>query len=164
MTKPVRQKPASLKPFQITILTEGNTNQNPLNRPGRRPTFVFGYGLFSQAILQDTELLCTGTVKDTSFVYDDSGRAVGVSYPAFFKPDSLRASYIAQTDQITVNSPIVRAEGDEAWLLYQMEPGKPICFLLKNRRKLGVALSFCPADSAYGQAGLSLSFRLHQPD
>jgi hypothetical protein len=87
---------------------------------------------FSQAILQDTELLCTGTVKDASFVYDDSGRAVGVSYQLSLSQIHYAQDYIAQTDQITVNSPIVRAEGDEAWLLYQMEPGKTYLLPLKK--------------------------------
>ena len=31
-----------------------------------------------------------------------------------------------------MNSPIVRAEGDEAWLLYQMEPGKTYLLPLKK--------------------------------
>ncbi len=87
---------------------------------------------FSQAILQDTELLCTGTVKDASFVYDDSGRAVGVSYQLSLSQIHYAQDYIAQTDQITVNSPIVRVEGDEAWLLYQMEPGKTYLLPLKK--------------------------------
>lgn len=114
--------------------TEGGVIQTKirLTVPEEALTLSSDTAYFSQAILQDTELLCTGTVKEASFVYDDSGRAVGVSYQLSLSQIHYAQDYIAQADQITVNSPIVRAEGDEAWLLYQMEPEKTYLLPLKK--------------------------------
>lgn len=88
---------------------------------------------FSQAILRDTELLCTGTVENASLEYDSQGRAVRVAYQLSLNQIHFAQDYFDQSDQITVKSPIVKAEGDEAWLLYQMEPEKTYLLPLKKQ-------------------------------
>lgn len=93
----------------------------------------FDSAYFSQAILSDTELLCTGTVEDASLEYDSQGRAVRVAYQLSLKQIHFAQDYLTKTDQITVKSPIVKAEGDEAWLLYQMEPQKTYLLPLKKQ-------------------------------
>lgn len=88
---------------------------------------------FSQAILRDTELLCTCTVENASLEYDSQGRAVRVAYQLSLNQIHFAQDYFDQSDQITVKSPIVKAEGDEAWLLYQMEPEKTYLLPLKKQ-------------------------------
>ena len=90
---------------------------------------------FSQEILFDAELVCTATVEDASLEYDTQGRANRVVYQLVLDQIHDAQDYIAKASQITVKSPIVRAEGDEAWVLYQMQAGKTYLLPLKKQKE-----------------------------
>lgn len=88
---------------------------------------------FSQAVLADTELVCAGRIEDVSLEYDQQGRAVKVCYQFAVDQVYYAQDYFTGTEKITVKSPIVQAEGDEAYLLYQMRKGKMYLLPLKKQ-------------------------------
>lgn len=90
---------------------------------------------FSQAILSDSELVCTATIEDVSLEYDAQGRANRVVYQLVLDQVHAAQDYLTATSQITVKSPIIRAEGDEAWILYQMQAGKTYLLPLKKQEE-----------------------------
>ena len=90
---------------------------------------------FSQAILFDAELVCTATVGDVSLEYDAQSRANRVVYQLVLDQIHDAQDYITKGSQITVKSPIIRAEGDEAWVLYQMQAGKTYLLPLKKQEE-----------------------------
>lgn len=78
---------------------------------------------FSEAILKDAELLCGGTVTKVSLEEDVSGRANKVVYEMTLDQVYYAEDYTAGMEQITVKSPIVKTDGDEVYILYQLQPG-----------------------------------------
>jgi hypothetical protein len=78
---------------------------------------------FSEDILRDTQLLCGGTVTNVSFEQDQSGKAVKVVYEMTLDQVYFSEDYITGTETITVKSPIVRTDGDEVYILYQLQAG-----------------------------------------
>lgn len=88
---------------------------------------------FSQAVLADTELVCAGKIDDVSLEYDQQGRAVKVCYQFAVDQVYYAQDYFTGTENITVKSPIIQAEGDEAYLLYQMRKGKMYLLPLKKQ-------------------------------
>lgn len=67
---------------------------------------------FSEAVLGDTELLCSGTVEEVSLNYDGEGRAVQVVYRLDLQTIYYAQDYISSQESITVTSPLVAAEGE----------------------------------------------------
>ncbi len=86
---------------------------------------------FSEAILKDAQLLCGGTVTKVSFEKDSSGKAVKVVYEMTLDQVYYAEDYTAGMETITVKSPIIKTDGDEVYILYQLQPGGvyllPLC-------------------------------------
>lgn len=78
---------------------------------------------FSEDILRDTQLLCGGTVTKVSFEQDSSGKAVKVVYEMTLDRVYFSEDYTTGMETITVKSPIVRTDGDEVYILYQLQMG-----------------------------------------
>jgi len=78
---------------------------------------------FSEAVLSDTELLCRGTVTSAALEEDDTGKAVKVVYEMTLDQVYYSEDYTTGMDHITVKSPIVKADGDEVYILYQLQQG-----------------------------------------
>lgn len=78
---------------------------------------------FSEGILKDTQLLCGGTVASVALEEDDSGRTAKVVYEIVLNQVYFSEDYTAGMDKIVVKSPIIRTGGDEAYVLYQLQPG-----------------------------------------
>ena len=79
---------------------------------------------FSEDILRDAGLLCGGTVNKVSLEQDESGKAVKVVYEITLDQVYFAEDYMTGTETITVKSPIVRTDGDEVYILYQLQPGQ----------------------------------------
>lgn len=88
---------------------------------------------FSEAILGDTGLLCGGTVKSVELEYNESGKAVKVVYEVTLDKVYYSEDYTAGMDTLTVKSPIVETEGDEAYVLYQLQEGGTYLLPLEKR-------------------------------
>lgn len=95
----------------------------PLAVPEQAVTVPEDTEYFSEAILGDTGLLCGGTVKEAELEYDESGRAAKVVYRISLDKVYYSEDYTAGMDMLTVKSPIVETEGDEAYVLYQLQEG-----------------------------------------
>lgn len=78
---------------------------------------------FSEEILKDAELLCGGTVTGVSLEQDASGKAVKVVYEMALEQVYYAEDYTTGMETVTVKSPIVKADGDEMYILYQLQPG-----------------------------------------
>lgn len=78
---------------------------------------------FSEAIFRDTELLVGGTVTDVTLEYDGDGKAVKVVYEMNLDQVYYAEDYTTGLETLTVKSPIVETEGDEVFILYQLQPG-----------------------------------------
>lgn len=91
--------------------------------PERAVTVPEDSRYFSEDILADTGLLCGARVDGVSFEYDSSGKAVKVVYDLSVDEVYYAEDYIASADRIQVKSPIIQADGDEAFLLYQLQTG-----------------------------------------
>lgn len=110
---------------------------------------------FSEAVLGDTELLCSGTVEEVSLNYDGEGRAVQVVYRLDLQTIYYAQDYISSQESITVTSPLVAAErepmalaeeggdssglsaasakGNEVYLLYQLQKEGTYLLPLKSQ-------------------------------
>lgn len=88
---------------------------------------------FSEAILGDTGLLCGGTVESVELEYNESGKAVKVVYEVTLDKVYYSEDYTAGMDTLTVKSPIVETEGDEAYVLYQLQEGGTYLLPLEKR-------------------------------
>lgn len=109
--------------------------QQPMKVPEQAETVPEDAWYFSEGILKDTELLCGATVLSAGLETDDAGRAVNVVYE--LSPDEIYYSedYTAGMESITVKSPIVKSEGDEAYVLYQLQPGGTYLLPLKSQNE-----------------------------
>lgn len=92
-----------------------------LSVPERAVTVPEDTWYFSEDILADTELLCGAKVNGVSFEEDSSGNAVNVVYDMTIDEVYYAEDYASNAQQIQVRSPIVKADGDEAYLLYQLQ-------------------------------------------
>ena len=54
---------------------------------------------------------------------DSSGRAIKVVYEMTLDQVYYAEDYITGIERITVKSPIVKTDGDQAYILYQLQPG-----------------------------------------
>ncbi len=113
------------------VLPEGVTDYRQLQLAAYQPVTVpenaltvpEDYQYFSEAVLKDTELLCGGTVTKVSLEEDSSGRAIKVVYEMTLDQVYYAEDYITGIERITVKSPIVKTDGDQAYILYQLQPG-----------------------------------------
>lgn len=112
----------------ITATTEAYAHENvelvayqPLKVPDQAVTVPEDTQYFSEAILGDTELLCGGRVVKAELEEDVSGRAVKVVYEIEIDKIYYAEDYMTNIKTITVKSPIVKTEGDEAYILYQLQ-------------------------------------------
>lgn len=100
--------------------------------PERAVTVPEDSWYFSEDILADTGLLCGARVSKVSFEYDNSGNAVKVVYDLTIDEIYYAEDYVSSGNQIQVKSPIIEAEGDEAFLLYQLQTGSTYLLPLKR--------------------------------
>lgn len=105
----------------------------PLAVPDQAVTVPEDSAYFSEAILGDTGLLCGGTVTDVSLETDASGKAVKVVYEISLDQVYYSEDYTTGIENLTVKSPIVETEGDEAYVLYQLQKGGTYLLPLVNR-------------------------------
>lgn len=105
----------------------------PLAVPEQAVTVPEDTQYFSEAVLGDTGLLCGGTVTDVSLEQDASGRAVKVVYEISVDQVYYAEDYTTGMQSITVKSPIVETEGDEAFILYQLQKDGTYLLPLENR-------------------------------
>lgn len=101
--------------------------------PERAVTVPEDTWYFSEAILEDTELLCGAEVGSVSFEYDSFGNAVKVVYDLTIDEIYYAEDYAPSAGQLQVKSPIVKADGDEAYLLYQLQEGSTYLLPLKKQ-------------------------------
>lgn len=100
---------------------------------------------FSEAVLRDAQLLCSGTVQSVSFEEDSSGRAVKVVYELILNQVYYAEDYITGVDRILVKSPIIKTDGDEMYILYQLQPeGTYLLPLSKNNKDWELLYPFAP--------------------
>ncbi len=107
----------------------------PLEVPGPAMVLPEDSQYFSEAVLGETELLCKGTVTSVSLEQDVLGRAVRVVYELKLEQVCYAEDYVVGMDTLTVKSPIVGAEGDEVFILYQLQAGG--CYLLPLKKQEG---------------------------
>lgn len=103
----------------------------PVALPQNAATAAADSMYFSEDILRDAQLLCSGTVREVSLEQNESGKAVKVAYEITLNQVYFAEGHTTGRETITVRSPIVRTEGDEAYILYQLQPGGtyllPLC-------------------------------------
>ncbi len=114
---------------------EWDEAEKPLQVPEGAVTLPADAQYFSEAVLGDTQLLCSGRVEDISLEYDEEGRAVKVAYQLALQGVYYAQNYMDSHSRITVTSPIIAAEGDEVYLLYQLR--REGIYLLPLRQREG---------------------------
>lgn len=95
----------------------------PITVPENAVTVADDSQYFSEDILRDAGLLCSGTVTAVSLERDASGKAVKVVYEMTLEQVYFAEDYTTGMEVITVKSPIVKTDGDEVYILYQLQPG-----------------------------------------
>lgn len=105
----------------------------PLTVPDEAVTVPEDSSYFSEAILGDTGLLCGGTVTDVALERDEAGTAVKVVYEISLDRVYYSEDYTTGMETLTVKSPIVKTQGDEAYILYQLQKGGTYLLPLENR-------------------------------
>lgn len=105
---------------------------NALPIPDNAQTVAADAMYFSEAVLKETDLLCEATIDSVSFGYNESGIADHVVYDVRISGIHYAAGYVAGNQSIVVTSPIVQADADEAYLLYQMKQGDTYLLPLKE--------------------------------
>lgn len=126
----------------------------PLAVPANAVTVPEDSQYFSEAIFRDTELLVGGTVTDVSLEYDGDGKAVKVVYEMNLDQVYYAEDYTTGLETLTVKSPIVETEGDEVFILYQLQPGGT--YLLPLWQKNGdweLLYPFAPQIQVTGDGG-----------
>lgn len=105
----------------------------PLTVPDEAVTVPEDSSYFSEAILGDTGLLCGGTVTDVALERDEAGRAVKVVYEISLDRVYYSEDYTTGMENLTAKSPIVKTQGDEAYILYQLQKGGTYLLPLENK-------------------------------
>lgn len=117
----------------------------PVTVPENAVTIPEDTQYFSEAILRDTQLLCSGTVKRVFFEEDASQKAVKVVYELALDQVHYAEDYITGEDRIFVKSPIIKTDGDEMYILYQLQPeGTYLLPLCKNDGGWELLYPFAP--------------------
>lgn len=109
------------------------TSWQPLQVPEQAVTVPEDSQYFSEGILGDTELLCGATVISAELETDHSGKAVKVVYELELDQVYYAEDYTAGMDRFTVKSPIIKTDGDEAYVLYQLLPEGTYLLPLKKQ-------------------------------
>ena len=118
---------------ETAVMSASAAAWQPLTVPEQAVTVPEDARYFSEAVLGDTELLCGGTVQSASFEEDESGRPVRVVYELSLDQVYYAEDYTTGMDSITVKSPIIKTEGDEVFVLYQLMPGDTYLLPLKKQ-------------------------------
>lgn len=109
---------------------------------------------FSEDILADTELLCEAKVHGVSLEYDDSGNAGKVVYEMTIDEVYYAEDYVSSAELIQVKSPIICSDGDEAYLLYQLQvDGGYLLPLKKQEGSWELLFPFAPQVQILKQGG-----------
>lgn len=109
---------------------------------------------FSEDILADTELLCGARIRNVSFEYDSSGNASKVVYDMTIDEVYYAEDYASPAEQIQVKSPIIQTDGDEAYLLYQLQvDGRYLLPLKKQEGIWELLFPFAPQIQVLEQGG-----------
>lgn len=125
--------PAALADGVLTWQQLSLGTHNALSVPEGAVTVPEDTWYFSEAILADTDLLCGAVVQNVSFAYDSSGNASKVVYDLTIDEIYYAEDYVASKETIQVQSPIVKTEGDEAFLLYQLQRSGTYLLPLKQQ-------------------------------
>lgn len=104
-----------------------------LSLPAKAVTVPEDAMYFSEEILEDTELLCQGTVTGVSLETDDLDRPVCLAYEVRVDSVCYSDDYITGVTHIQVKSPIVRAVGGDQQILYQLQAGASYVLPLKRQ-------------------------------
>lgn len=108
----------------------GKTAANVLHIPDGARTVPVDSRYFSEDILQETELLAEVVIDSVSLGYQENGIADHVIYQGWIREIHYAAGYITE-HELTITSPIVQSDADEAYLLYQMKPEQSYLLPLK---------------------------------
>lgn len=108
---------------------------NALQVPADAITVPYDTRYFSEAVLAETELLCEASVTSAAFGEDESGWTDHVVYEVVIDAVYYAEGYVSEKETVEVTSPIVQADADEAYLLYQLKPGAT--YLLPLRTAAG---------------------------
>lgn len=95
----------------------------PVALPGNAVTVAEDSQYFSEDILRDAELLCGARVTGVSLEQDATGKAVKVVYEMAMEQVYYAEDYVTGMETVTVKSPIIKTDGDEMYILYQLQPG-----------------------------------------
>lgn len=99
------------------------TPKHPIRVPVNAVTVPEDEQYFCEELLSDAELLCGGMVTEAFLEKDSSGKAVKVVYEVSLDQVYYAEDYTTGMEKITVKSPIVKTDGDEAYILYQLQAG-----------------------------------------
>lgn len=87
---------------------------------------------FTEEVLEDTELLCQGTVMSVSLETDEAGTPSLLSYEINVDLVCYSDNYTTGLTRIQVKSPIVKAVGGDHQILYQLQAGSSYVLPLKR--------------------------------
>lgn len=127
---PAGQEP-SIENREKRVLPEGIlacdqlqlASYQPVALPGNAVTVAEDSQYFSEDILRDAELLCGARVTGVSLEQDATGKAVKVVYEMAMEQVYYAEDYVTGMETVTVKSPIIKTDGDEMYILYQLQPG-----------------------------------------
>lgn len=103
-----------------------------LSLPAQAVTLSDDAMYFSEEILEDTELLCLGTVTSVSLESDHWGRPALLVYEIQVDSVCYSDNYTTGLTHIQVKSPIVAAVGGDHQILYQLQDGASYVLPLKT--------------------------------
>lgn len=110
----------------------------PLQVPEDAVTVAEDARYFSEGILADTDLLCGARVISVELCREEgdaSGQVSRVVYQLEVDGIYYAEDYIRSMDRITVESPIIRTQGDTAFVLYQLVPGETYLLPLAEKEE-----------------------------
>ncbi len=115
-------------------------SHGPLQVPADAVTVAEDSRYFSEGILADTSLLCGARVVSAELCQaegDGSGQVSRVVYQVAVDEIWYAEDYVSPMDRIIVESPIIRTQGDTAFVLYQMAVGETYLLPLAGTEKEG---------------------------
>lgn len=146
--------PATLAPGVVTWQQLSVPAYTALSVPEQAKTVPGDAWYFSESILADTELLCGAKVHEVSLEYDDSGNAEKVVYEMTIDEVYYAEDYASSAELIQVKSPIIRSDGEEAYLLYQLQTdGEYLLPLKKQEGSWELLFPFAPQIQILKQGG-----------
>lgn len=145
---------ATLAPGVVTWRQLSVPVYTALSVPEQAKTLSEDAWYFSEDILADTELLCEAKVHGVSLEYDDSGNAAKVVYEMTIDEVYYAEDYVSSAELIQVKSPIICSDGDEAYLLYQLQvDGGYLLPLKKQEGSWELLFPFAPQVQILKQGG-----------